>query len=115
MDLNYIDIGKRIRKLRKEQKITQEQLAEKAELSIVHISHIETANTKLSLPALVSIANILDVSIDSLLCDSMVGKSADNIFRSEIEETVKDCTDTELRIIADMVHALKDSLRRRQK
>lgn len=55
MSLDYSDIGKRIRYLRTSKQISQEELAEAAELSVTHISHIETGNTKLSLPTIVKI------------------------------------------------------------
>jgi transcriptional regulator with XRE-family HTH domain len=110
MELNYIDIGKRIRNLRKKQGISQEKLAELTDLSIVHISHIETGNTKLSLPALVNIANALSVTADMLLCGNL-DNSAQN-FKAEIADTLKDCSNVELRVIADMAYALKQSLRK---
>lgn len=113
MELNYIDIGKRIRALRKKRGISQERLAELTDLSIVHISHIETANTKLSLPALVGIANALSVTTDTLLCDNL--ESAGETIRAEIGDTVQDCSTDELRIISDTVHALKESLRKIEK
>lgn len=111
MELNYIEIGKRIRAIRKKQGISQEQLAEMIDMSIVHVSHIETANTKLSLPTLISIANALSVTADCLLCDSL--ENADTVFRAEIADAVRDCSEIELRIIADTVLALKKSLRNR--
>lgn len=112
MNLNYTDIGHRIRMLRKRRGMTQEQLAERTELSVIHISHIETANTKLSLPALVCIANALDVTADTLLCGSL--PNASEPFRQEIARTMQDCSDFELRVIADTVRSLKDTLRRWQ-
>ena len=59
MQLNYSDIGMRIKAERLRQNMSQERLAEIAELSITHTSHIETGNTKVSLPALVKIANAM--------------------------------------------------------
>ena len=48
--LDYYKIGQRIRKFRKAYNLSQEQLAEKVGISTTHMSHIETGNTKLSLP-----------------------------------------------------------------
>ena len=50
-------IGKRIKIARIQAELSQEALAEKADLSPTHMSNIENANTKLSLPMLISIAN----------------------------------------------------------
>ncbi len=69
--LDYKLIGNRIKELRKEKGYTQEVLAEIAELSVDHISHIETGNTKMSLNVLVKIANVFQVPTDKLLYDSL--------------------------------------------
>jgi len=111
LELNYKDIGIRVREERLKQKITQERLAEMAELSITHVSHIETGGTKLSLPALHKIAWALGVSMDSLLCDSLA--QAKEIFESELLNYTNDCDETEIRVITDTIKSLKDSLRKR--
>lgn len=51
--------------------MSQEQLAECVGISVTHMSHIETGNTKLSLPVLVSIADALNVSTDTLIHDNL--------------------------------------------
>lgn len=48
--MDYYEIGQRIRKMRKAHEFSQEELAEKIGISTTHMSHIETGNTKLSLP-----------------------------------------------------------------
>ena len=47
--MDYYEIGQRIRRVRKAKGISQEQLAEMVGISVTHMSHIETGNTKLSL------------------------------------------------------------------
>ena len=54
-DIDYAAIGRRIRSARKKAKLTQEQLAEKIDVTPQHVSAIETGKTKLSLPALIRI------------------------------------------------------------
>ena len=46
--MDYFKIGEKIRKYRKAKGYSQEVLAEKVGISITHMSHIETGNTKLS-------------------------------------------------------------------
>lgn len=70
-NLNYAALGKRIREERMRQGISIEALAHRADISYVHMSHIETDDTKVSLPALVSIANALNVTTDFILYDSL--------------------------------------------
>lgn len=57
-ELNYKLVGQRIRTIRKKRGMTQERLAELTEISPQHCSGIETGAAKVSLPALVKIANI---------------------------------------------------------
>ena len=68
--MDYYKIGQQIRKLRKAHGFSQEELAEKVDISVTHMSHIETGNTKLSLPVFLDIAQVLEVSTDELLGES---------------------------------------------
>lgn len=67
--MDYYEIGQRIRKIRKARGLSQEQLAAMIGISTTHMSHIETANTKLSLQVFADIANALSVQTDALLHD----------------------------------------------
>ena len=109
-NIDYLDIGLRIRNLRKQHSLSQEQLAEKTGLSISHISHIENASTKLSLPSLVIIANYFQVSLDYLLCGSLA--SVRNIYLSQIDEQLSCCSDSELRIVFETIRSLLYSLQK---
>ena len=113
MDLDYRAIGKRIRTARSKLGITQETLAERAGLSTTHMSNIETGNSKLSLPTIVSLANVLGVTVDLLLCDNVV--LSKDIFLREIQELVSDCDNYEIRIITDLIRTAKDSLRKNER
>ena len=62
--MDYCDLGKRLRNERRKKKISQEQLAEMADCSVAHISHIETGNTIPSLEILIRIINQLEISSD---------------------------------------------------
>lgn len=67
MHMDYKLLGQNIAKVRLENHLTQEQLAEKAEVSTVFISQIETAARKPSLETVVNIAHSLNTTIDVLL------------------------------------------------
>ena len=62
-------IGKRIKTLRKQRNMTQADLAEKAGLSNVYISNIETGFKGVSLDALTKIAIAFELSVVYLLLD----------------------------------------------
>ena len=55
--MDYYAIGQRIRKARKARGLSQEELAAMTGISTTHMSHIETGNTKLSLPVMVDLAS----------------------------------------------------------
>lgn len=107
--MDYYQIGQRIRKYRKAEGLSQEQLAEKIGISVTHMSHIETGNTKLSLPVFVKTAEILGIQTDYLLKD--MTERQDNKYE-EISELLNDCTEAEVRAITDIAKAAKTTIRK---
>lgn len=105
--MDYYKIGERIRKYRKAQNMSQEELAEQVGISVTHMSHIETGNTKLSLPVFVSIASVLHVQTDSLLKDEPHGKTA---IINELADMLNNCDSTKARLIADIAKGAKRAL-----
>lgn len=110
MELDYKAIGKRVKIARIKADLKQEQLAERTSLSPTHISNVETGTTKVSLAAIISIANALGVTADDLLCDSVIHAKAQ--FERDIAELLEDCDPYEIRMVKDMTEALKETLRR---
>ncbi|MEG2000580.1 MAG: helix-turn-helix transcriptional regulator [Evtepia sp.] len=110
MEINYLDIGKRIRSARLAKGFSQEQLAERVGVGTTHISHIETGNTIASMKIFIAIVDTLEVSADALLCDNLE-KSKDS-FSGEIATEISDCSEWEIRFIATMVKAIKQELRK---
>lgn len=110
MELDYKAIGKRIKIARIKADLTQERLAEMVEISPTHLSNIETGTTRVSLTAIVSLANALSVTVDDLLCDSVVKSKVQ--FEKDIAEILADCDAYEIRMVKDMAQALKETLRR---
>lgn len=106
--MDYYAIGQRIRKIRKAQGFSQETLAEQAGISVTHMSHIETGNTKLSLPVLVDLAEILDVRTDDLLYDGIFAERSSTI--DEIVQILDTCTAQQLKIIKNIMETTKISL-----
>ena len=65
MDLKKI--GANVKKFRLEKGFTQAQLAEMADISTVHMSHIETGSVAMSLDSLINISNSLGTTPDNIL------------------------------------------------
>lgn len=106
--MDYYEIGQRIRKIRKARGLSQEQLAERVEISTTHMSHIENANTKLSLPVFVRLAEALEVQTDSLLYDA----PRDTVERAqdEIASILERCDAKQVHVITAIVRATKQSM-----
>ena len=107
--IDYADIGSRIRVVRLERKMTQEQLANAVGLGVTHISHIETGSSIPSLQSFIAILNALDCSADLLLCRELV--TTQNLKNQWLVELVKDCSIEETKVLSDTLKALKQSLR----
>lgn len=105
--MDYFEIGQRIRKIRKARGLSQERLAEMIGISTTHMSHIETANTKLSLPVFVEIAKVLEVQTDSLLYDEPRDSVSNTI--DEISAILECCDAKQARIITEIVKSAKQS------
>lgn len=106
--MRYFDIGQRIRRYRKACGLSQEALAGRVGISVTHMSHIETGNTKLSLPVLVKIADELSVGTDALLADEPKPNKAK--LSSEVREILDSFEAHELPVAIDVLRALRDSL-----
>ena len=106
--MDYYKIGQKIRKIRRAHGLSQEELAERVNISTTHMSHIETGNTKLSLPVLVDIAAALEVRTDDLLNDSSAATTGTAL--DEIAAVLERCTASEARVITDIVRATKLSM-----
>lgn len=107
-EINYYAIGQRIRKFRKAQGLSQEQLAEQIGISTTHMSHIETGNTKLSLPVLVGISHALHSRADDLLFDVPTGRRQQA--QEEIASVLEACGPQQSAILAEIVKSAKTAM-----
>jgi len=67
MKFDYLLLGSKIRTLRKERGLTQEELAELCEISMSFMGHIERGTRKMSLETFDRICRELQCSSDELL------------------------------------------------
>ena len=113
MEPDYKALGKWIRIARINADMTQDRLSTMLEMSPSHMSNIETGSTRISLTALVSIANALGVTVDDLLYDSIV--RARPQLERDIQQIVDSCDDYELRVVKDVTQSVVDALRANEK
>ena len=69
--VDYVALGGKIRRLRHSLDITQDALAKRLGMSPSFLGHLERGSRKASLDTLVRIANLLQVSPDYLLSESL--------------------------------------------
>lgn len=106
--VDYYEIGQRIRKYRKAHRFSQEELSERVGISTTHMSHIETGNTKLSLPVLVALAAVLEVSTDDLLFDrATVDRTAEV---NDLLALVEGCSTQQIKVLKEILKAAKISM-----
>ncbi|KPI46168.1 XRE family transcriptional regulator [Clostridioides difficile] len=109
MELDFKAIGQRIKIARIKKRLTQDTVSELINITPSHMSNIETGKTKVSLQTLIAIANVLNVSLDELLCDTILDSKI--VFEKELSDILKDCNDYEIRVLVDILKASKDSMR----
>jgi transcriptional regulator with XRE-family HTH domain len=110
--MDYCELGKRIKTARLAAGMTQEKLAERINLSSGHCAHVERGTTKVSLSALVDIANALDTTPDKLLIDSIY--SARPYLFEDAQALFYDCDPDEIYVITQAAAAIKKSIRIRK-
>ena len=106
--MDYYQIGQRIRRFRRAQGLSQEQLAEQTGISVTHMSHIETGNTKLSLPVFLRLAQALGVRTDDLLREDG-GDRAPEL--EELAEVLAGCDAEQSRVILAVARAARAALK----
>lgn len=107
--LDYPEIGRQVRRLRRQRGWSQAKLAERADLSDTYISHIERATKQVSLNALLRLAAALEVTLDQLLSGSQSQDTG--AYLPELQTLFQDCSLRERRILLDIAGAVKEVLR----
>ena len=106
--INCIALGKRICFYRLKFNITQEKLAALTNCSREYIAYLESGTKTPSLPTLIDLANVLHISVDDLLVDSLDYSFSTS--GSDLHRLLLDCNQTEQEIIIRMVKELKATL-----
>ena len=101
--MDQIKIGQYIANKRKAHSLTQEQLAEKLEISVKHLSNIETGKVFASAELIETIALVLDVSVSALFY-SPEEKSFDDSDISRIEKIIEEESQKAVLAMKDRLH-----------
>ena len=109
MNVNFKLIGKRIQEVRKQQEMTQAELAALTDMSDSYISCIETAKKQASLESLVRISNALGITVDELLSGNQLHNPTD--YQTDIDLLMEDCSLLERRFIYELISVAKYIIR----
>lgn len=102
MELQYKEMGTRIKVRHRELKIKQAELAETLEISNNHMSSIENGRQKPSLDTLIGICRCLNVTPDYLLLGTM---HAYNI-PQDILDKLRLCNQSDIELARDFIELL---------
>ena len=102
--MDYIFLGKRIRDERLKLNLTQEQLAEYADISASYMGQIQRGERKVTLDTLIKITNKLRVSIDYLLKDSTTINDDDSL--NQLKQLLLDKSLPQKQMAVDVVKVM---------
>lgn len=97
MSLDYNIIGKRIKNVRLEKNLKQEELADKLNVSVAFMSRVERGTSKINLNRLTQIAEILNVSPGYILTGSNI--ESKEYLKEEFRILLEKCTPEQQRLI----------------
>lgn len=100
MALDYTIIGERIRKSRIENNLTQENLAEKLNVSVAFVSRIECGTTHLNLTRLSEICSILNIDEGSII--NGTSTESGKYLTEEFSALLKRCPKEKQKLIYDI-------------
>lgn len=100
MNLDKELIGKKIRQIRKERGLSQEELSEKIDISPRHMCTIENGNSFPSIETFIKISEILDIDINEFF--NLKNKKNDTL-RNDIYNLIQTSTIQELHLIKNII------------
>ena len=103
-NIDYKELGKRIRAERRKKDLTQEKLAEMANISDSFMGHIERGGRTLSIETLVKLANALNLSIEYIVCGEF--NYQPNMLPSEILDALNRMSSNQRKVFLNMMKTL---------
>ncbi|MBR1810034.1 MAG: helix-turn-helix transcriptional regulator [Clostridia bacterium] len=101
----YKEIGERIRNTRIKKGMSQEQLADKAQLSTSHVSEIERGNKELRISTLYRIVEALETPTDNLIRPHI--PQTVEYYKKEFSDLLEGCTPAQIEFITRIVREVK--------
>lgn len=105
-DLDFDNIGKKIKERRIAKGLTQDYVANVADVNTSHICNIENNRVKVSLTTLVQICNALDTTVDYILSDEYT--DSDSVLNQTVITELKKCDQNTKERILKIIQILAD-------
>ena len=105
VEIDYAKIGMRIRLVRKERRMTQEDVAIACGCTSNHLSAVETGSHKPSLDLVIKLALVLNSSVDYFLMDTPHANQQ-YLINSRIAPKLDNCSAQELQYIERVIDEL---------
>lgn len=106
MAIDYSVIGERLKKARKEKGLTQEQLAEKIDVSIAFLSRIERGSSQINLKRLSQVCEILEITEGDIL--NGTSSKSTKYLDFEFANLLKNCSADKQKLIYDIAKVIAD-------
>lgn len=107
MALDYIIIGERLKKARLAKGFTQENLAEKLDLSVAFLSRVERGNAHINLSRLSELCSILEISEGEIL--NGTSSNASDYMKSDFNTLLKKCSPEKQKLIYNIAKVIAES------
>lgn len=107
MALDYTVIGQRIKQARLAKNYTQEDLAEKVDISVAFLSRVERGNSHINLKRLNQICGLLDVSEGYVLNGASSNQA--NYLDKEFAELIKSCSPEKQKLIYNIAQVIAEN------
>ena len=107
MAIDYAIIGERIRDERKRQGLTQEDLSDQIDVSVVFMSRVERGETKINLNRLAQISAVLNLPLEKLIKGTSF--QSENYLDDDLYNIIIQCSPAKQRLIYNIAKIVLNS------
>ena len=107
MAIDYSVIGSRIKQARLAKNMTQEDLADKSDISVAFLSRVERGNSHINLKRLNQLCGLLDVSEGYLL--NGASSSSENYLDKEFTDLIKSVSPEKQKLIYNVAKTIAET------
>ena len=107
MSIDYSIMGERIKNARLKKQLTQENIAEKLDVSVAFLSRVESGSSHINLKRLQQLCSILDVSEGYLL--SGTSEDSKNYLDEDFKRLLEKCTPEQQKLIYNVAKTIVEN------